>query len=173
MYNACLTEGVFPIAEYTKVACDASMQRRGKTPLRRRPAYWWNQSIAEARKDCPRARRAYKHSRGRPEFEALQIYFREKRRALENTIKESKRRCFNNICEEIDSNPWGFAYKLVTKLLRAFSRPSPTCPVSLKRIVETLFPDQEGMARTSLSRASIKLTSAEEVLQVLKTILDD
>jgi len=27
------------IAEYSKVACDASMQRRGKTPSRRRPAY--------------------------------------------------------------------------------------------------------------------------------------
>jgi len=41
--------------------------------------------------------------------------------------------------------------------------------------VEKLFPEQEGMARTSLivNRASIKLTSAEEVLQVLKTILDD
>jgi len=82
-------------------------------------------------------------------------------------------RCFNNICEEIDSSLWGFAYKLVTKRLRVFSRPSPTCPVSLKRIVETLFPEQEGMARTSLivNRATIKFTSAEEVLQVLKTIL--
>jgi len=27
------------IAEYTKVACDASMQRRGKIPSRRKPAY--------------------------------------------------------------------------------------------------------------------------------------
>jgi len=59
------------IAEYTKVACDASMQRRGKIPLRRRPAYWWNQSIAEARKDCHKARHAYPRSRGRPELEAL------------------------------------------------------------------------------------------------------
>jgi len=125
------------IAEYTKVACDASMQRRRRRriPSRRRPAYWWNQSIAEARKNCHRARRAYLRSIGRPEFEALQIYFREKRRALEKTIKESNRRCFNNICEEIYSSPWGFAYKLVTKRLRVFSRPSPTCPVSLKRIV--------------------------------------
>jgi len=163
------------IAEYTKVACDASMQRRGKTPSRRTPAYWWNQSIAEARKDCHRARRAYKRSRGRPEFEALPIYFREKRRVLEKTIKKSKRRCFNNICKEIDSSPWGFAYKLITKRLRVCSRPSPPCPVNLKRIVETLFPEQEGMARASLivNRASIKLTSAEEVFQVLKTILDD
>jgi len=134
------------IAEYTKVACDASMQRRGKIPLRRRAAYWWNQSIADARKDCHRSRRAYQRSRGRPEFEALQIYFREKIRALDKTIKESKRRCFKYICEEIDSNLWGFAYKLVTKRLRVFSRPSPTCPVSIKRIVETLFPEQEGMA---------------------------
>jgi len=83
--------------------------------------------------------------------------------------------CFNNICEEIDSNPWGFAYKLVTKRLRVFSRPSPTSPVSLKRIVETLFPEQESKARTSLivNTASIKITSAEEVLRVSKTILDD
>jgi len=120
-------------AEYTKVACDASMQRRGKIPSKRRPAYWWNQSIAEARKNCHRATRAYQRSRGRPEFEALQIYFREKRRALEKTIRESQRRCFNNIREEIDSNPWGFAYKLVTKRLRVFSRP---CPVSPKRIAQ-------------------------------------
>jgi len=45
------------IAEYTKVACDASMQRRKKIPSRRRPACWWNQSIAEARKDCHRAKK--------------------------------------------------------------------------------------------------------------------
>ncbi|KAH8362502.1 hypothetical protein KR084_010327, partial [Drosophila pseudotakahashii] len=37
------------IADYTKLACDASMQRKGKIPSGRRPAYWWNQSIAEAR----------------------------------------------------------------------------------------------------------------------------
>jgi len=57
------------IAEYTKVACDKPMQIRGKIPSRRRPAYWWNQSIAEARKDCHRERRAYQRSRGRPELE--------------------------------------------------------------------------------------------------------
>ncbi|KAH8366822.1 hypothetical protein KR084_012537 [Drosophila pseudotakahashii] len=73
------------IADYTKLACDASMQRKGKTPSGRRPAYWWNQSIAEARKDCHRARRAYQRSRGRPEFESLQKFFRERRRALEKT----------------------------------------------------------------------------------------
>jgi len=55
------------------------MQRRGKIPSKKRQAYWWNQSIAEARKDCHRARRACQRSRGRPEFEALQIYFREKK----------------------------------------------------------------------------------------------
>jgi len=62
------------IAEYTKVACDASVQ---KIPSRRRPAYWWNQFISGARKDCHRARRSYQRSRGRPELEELQIHFRE------------------------------------------------------------------------------------------------
>ncbi|KAH8351776.1 hypothetical protein KR084_006533, partial [Drosophila pseudotakahashii] len=69
------------IADYTKLACDASMQRKGRNPSGRRPAYWWNQSMA--RKECHRARRAYQRSRGRPEFESLQIFFRERRRALE------------------------------------------------------------------------------------------
>jgi len=56
------------IAEYTKVACDASMPRKGKIPSRKRPAYWWKQSIAEGGNDCHRARCAYQRSRGRPEF---------------------------------------------------------------------------------------------------------
>jgi len=59
------------IAEYSKTSCDASMQRKRKIPSRRMPAYWWNQSTAEARKDCHRARRGYQRSRGRTEFEAL------------------------------------------------------------------------------------------------------
>jgi len=90
-------------------------------------------------------------------------------------IKESKRRCFNGICEEVDSNPWGFPYKLLTKLLRVFRRPSATCPVGLKTIRETLFPEQESMSRTSqvVNIASIKLTTAVDVLQVLNKIVDD
>jgi len=38
--NASAEERANHSAEYTKVACDASMQRRGKTPSRGRPAYW-------------------------------------------------------------------------------------------------------------------------------------
>jgi len=48
-------------------------------------------------------------------------------------------------------------------------------PSQPKKIVETLFPEQGSMVRTSqiANTASKGLTSAEEVLRVLKTILDD
>jgi len=36
------------IAEYTKGACGASMQRKGKIPTRRRPAYWWTATRQDA-----------------------------------------------------------------------------------------------------------------------------
>jgi len=44
--NGSAEERANHIAEYTKVACDASKQRKGKIPSRRIPVYWWNQFIA-------------------------------------------------------------------------------------------------------------------------------
>jgi len=40
-----------------------------------------------------------------PSLRHFKYILGKKRRAMEKTIKESKRRCFNNICKEIDSNP--------------------------------------------------------------------
>jgi len=98
-------------AEYTKVACDASMHRKGKShqeedlhtggtnPLRRPGKTATGQDAhTNAQEGGPNLRN-FKYISGKEDEE--------------KSIKENKRRCFNNICEEIDSNPWGFAYKLV------------------------------------------------------------
>ena len=61
---------------------------------------------------------------------------------LVKSIKASKRQCWNELLQKVDGDVWGRPYKLAMKRLKSHAMPSPTCPVLLKRIVETLFPQQ-------------------------------
>lgn len=47
--------------KYVRVGCDLSMPKR-TSPGRRRPAYWWNEEIAEKRRSCIRCRRAFQRA---------------------------------------------------------------------------------------------------------------
>ena len=61
---------------------------------------------------------------------------------LVKSTKESKRQCCNELVQEVDGDVWGRPYKLAMKRLKSEAMPSPTCPVLLERIVETLIPQQ-------------------------------
>lgn len=123
-------------------ACNASMVKRSRS-ANKQPVYWWNDEIANMRIDCIRARRLYTRSRGRPENSLHHQVFKTKRRAFKLAIRKSKRRCFLEICDEVENNPWGLAYKLVTKRLKCLNPTSPKEESILKGIVEHLFPQQE------------------------------
>lgn len=123
-------------------ACDASMVRR-KTNPKWQPVYWWNEEIAELRSQCLHARRRYTRTRGRPGNDTLHQTYKAKRKSLKLAIRNSKRRCFLDICDDLRENPWGFAYKMVTKKLKCLSPSAPREESILKEIVEHLFPHQE------------------------------
>lgn len=123
-------------------ACDVSMVKRKKS-ANKQPVYWWNDEIANMRSDCVRARRLYTRSRGRPDNNLHQEAFKAKRKALKLAIRESKRNCFLNICDDVENNPWGLAYKLVTKKLNCLNPKPPREESVLDGIVEHLFPQQE------------------------------
>ncbi|XP_041451717.1 uncharacterized protein LOC121405176 [Drosophila obscura] len=135
------SERASQLAMQTLAACDASMLRKRPSPGNRSPTYWWTADIASARRECHHKRRLYQRSRGSPEFERLQGEYKECRRLLKRQIKESKRKCFEKLCEDADANPWGYAYRLVMKKLRVFSSPPPMCADLLANIVGTLFPE--------------------------------
>lgn len=122
-------------------ACNTSMRKR-KRGVNKSPVYWWNDEIAELRKDCIRARRCYVRTRGRPNNDLHHQILKTKKKALKSAIRRSKRTCFLNICDDVENNPFGLAYKLVTKKLKCLSTPSPTEAVILERIVTHLFPPQ-------------------------------
>ncbi|KAH8272217.1 hypothetical protein KR018_008494, partial [Drosophila ironensis] len=92
-------------------ACDASM-RKGSNRSRQQPVYWWNQDIANARRECFRSRRAFQRSlrRGRTQTAtSLHNEFMGKRRALRDLIKHNKKRLFLELCDKADTDPWGMA----------------------------------------------------------------
>jgi len=57
-----------------------------------------------------------------------------------NAIKASKAKCFQELCEAADAEPFGSAYRMVMDKLNR--QPTPTGHLQLDQKVSTLFPTQ-------------------------------
>ncbi|KAL7723548.1 hypothetical protein ACLKA6_003087 [Drosophila palustris] len=156
-------------AQAIKNACDASMLRKRKGGKCRKPVHWWNEDIADARRQCLVARRRQQRSRGRHNFLQLLENYREKRAILKKAIKRSKALCWENLCAEADEQPFGTAYKVVMgKLAR---RPMPTDPEQLLDIVTTLFPEHPATnLAADIQQTAPKYTEITEILEAAANI---
>lgn len=132
-------------------ACDASMPRSVPGGRRDRRVYWWTPEIAELRASCVRARRRFLRARRRrltrDEEEISSCYeaYREARRTLQREIKIAKARCWAELVEAVESDPWGRPYKIATKKLRPTAPPltANMDPVLLNKVIGTLFPPED------------------------------
>lgn len=138
---AAATDRLKSIVEET---CDKSMPK-GSYRGGKKPVYWWTAEIDELRKKCHSTRRHIKRGRlkGEPyRNEAENTEYRETRRELKRAINKSKKNCWNNLCKQVDTDPWGLPYKLVTKkLIGRKPIPGINIPGRLESIVDTLFPN--------------------------------
>lgn len=160
------------LAAQFEFACDASMPRCTYSG-RRKPAYWWTTEIANIRKACIKARRRAQRARHRPAFEELHTAYRERRRELKTAIQQSKTRCFNQMRNSADDDPWGLAYKTVMQSVKGPRAPQPTCPILLEQIVLALFPPQEERRNQQYApNALVPPVTIEEVMQKLHRIQD-
>ncbi|KAM8702010.1 hypothetical protein ACLKA7_000211 [Drosophila subpalustris] len=152
-----------------KNACDVSMLRKRKGGKCRKPVQWWNEDIADARRQCLVARRHQQRSRGRPNFLQLLENYRERRAILKKAIKRSKALCWENLCAEADEQPFGTAYKVVMgKLAR---RPMPTDPEQLLDIVTTLFPEHPAANLVAdIQQTAPKYTEITEIREATANI---
>lgn len=106
--------------------------------------YWWTEEIADARKACIAARRRLTRARGRSRFgpmDALYFAYKDCRKHLRRLIKHSKTRCWEELIQGIENDPWGLLYKVVMGKLR---RSSPTLTETLEtpileRLLDSLF----------------------------------
>ncbi|KAK9685874.1 hypothetical protein QE152_g37626 [Popillia japonica] len=81
--------------------------------------YWWTDDIGEKRRACMKTRRELTRIRKRnvdaPAWDAALMAYRSSRKALSKLIKLSKRKCWEELCAEVDNDVWGRAYKIVMK----------------------------------------------------------
>lgn len=122
-----------------KNACEASMPRK-KIWNSKRSVYWWTEEIAEFRRKCLKHRRLYQRAKDKPEARQRYAEYQLERKKMRDAIKISKRKCMEDLCKEIDNDPWGKAYKIVMgktgKLAPTMNKEADV----MKHIVETLFP---------------------------------
>lgn len=111
--------GAEALSKYLELACDSSMPKanyRGN----KKQMHWWTNGIADLRKKCLSARRKLKQANRRrdndPNSSEL-LNYRESQKALKIEIEKSKNRSWKALCRQVDVDPWGLPYKIVTKKL--------------------------------------------------------
>ena len=150
-------------------ACEASMPRR-LTNYHKKPAYWWNEELAGLRRDCNKRRRILQRARRRnqPNVAEMEEAYKEARRTLRIAIQLSKNGCWEKFIGSINQDPWGLPYKIVMgKLSRTRGKSAPSDELSLRGIVEVLFP--RGEPRTSFPREANGTAGEPFSIQELKT----
>lgn len=123
-------------------ACNKSMPRR-KPRRDKQPVYWWTDEIADLRQACIRARRLATRARIPADYNRKAEAYRAARKSLRRAINQSKHDCWRKLRVDVDSDPWGLGYKIVTQKLSARSPPSILDGATMERIVQTLFPTHE------------------------------
>lgn len=123
--------------------CNSSMPRR-KPVRNRRPAYWWNEDIAELRRVCLQRRRLPQRTpRGSPEFEERNLQYKQSKKTLKATIGKSKAQKWNELIEDIEREPWGLGYRIVLQKLGGMAQ-STEMPTDVKeQIIDELFPPHQ------------------------------
>ncbi|XP_070142111.1 uncharacterized protein [Drosophila kikkawai] len=126
-------------AALMECACDRSMRLRGAFRRNKRPMFWWSDTIADLRSTCLRARRRMTRARGSSRVAECSEAYKMARKTLKIAIRDAKRDSFLRLCDEAENDPWGGAYRLVVKGLKAGST-APSDPDTLDGIVQALFP---------------------------------
>ena len=121
-------------------ACDHSMPRRGHGRTGD-SMYCWNDQLPVLRRECLAARRRFTRSKGDPlPHEA----WKKAKSALRQGIKKSRLQCWKDLIGEVEKDPWGLVFKIVTKrLVTRRKTPGLDNPDRVKYIVRSLFPHVE------------------------------
>ncbi|CAB3255713.1 unnamed protein product [Arctia plantaginis] len=92
-------------------ACDTAMPRK-RAVIRLASMHWLNEDIRNLRKKYRKARRTAQRCSKRPNYEELMAVYKKTRQRLNKAIKDSKRRCWNELILEVEDDPWGKPYKI-------------------------------------------------------------
>lgn len=150
-----------------KEVCDEVMPKK-TSGNSKRSVYWWNNEIAELRRQCHRKRREYTRNARRASLLERQILwdaYTASKKELRNAIKKSKRNCWKKLCEDVDSDIWGDGYKIVMKGMLGFPPPLTLTNETMEEIVNHLFPIHNEVIFTCDIRDNFRDFTHEEILK--------
>lgn len=138
-----LEEEVARLREDLHNACDVAMPRSAPRP--QTAAYWWSETIAEARRTTIARRRLWKESRGMENEVILREEYRQARYELCAAINKAKSGAWDELIRSLDRDPWGRPYKIVRNKLKKWAPPKTETmePEFLNEVIGTLFPERE------------------------------
>jgi len=125
---------------YLTQACNAAMPVRSAV-RGKKAVHWWSDQIAELRKAAIAARRRYQRSGRRANASGREesfLAYNQARNLLRTEIRRAQEKSWRELCDSVDSDPWGVPYRLVTK--RLGRRPPAIEEPTLTIIVRGLFP---------------------------------
>ena len=124
--------------------------------------YGWNDQFAVLRRECFTVRRKFTRSKGDA---LLYEVWKSSKAALRRGIKRSRIHCLKDLIGEFVNNPWGLAFKIVTKRL-VIRRKTPGLdnPDRVKYIARRLFPHVEPFQRQDRSSCVFRRGPLEEAL---------
>ena len=146
---------------------------RLKKPGGKRSAYWWSEEIAEIRRECLKrcreATRARK-KRGSREITTTDEQYKQLRKKLTKTIRKSKAQKWHHHTVEVNNDPWGLGYRIVTWKLGALSLGGTMEPAMVENIINALFPTHPVRQDDTIEvpDEEIPLFSMEELEAALK-----
>lgn len=139
---------------------------------KKRKTYWWTwtEEIGELRKRCWAARRSYHRAGTGPQEarETARDLFLEARRTYKAAIQKSKGLCWDTLCDDLNSDIWGKAYKIVMKRM---GKKIPKMPEVLVRdIMETVFPQGRYERKEYVEEGNIPHITLREVERAVKSL---
>lgn len=113
---------------------------RTRPPRNRKQVNWWCDEVKTARAECVMAKRRLARSKricDPSQLKMLTHDYKVTRNALKASIRQAKETAFQKLLEEVNSDPWGDAYRLVAK--RTQSLPALSDEAQIRHAKE-LFP---------------------------------
>lgn len=151
-------------------ACEVSMPRK-KPRHGKSPVYWWTPEIADLRKRCLTLRRIAQRAINRVDANQKMTVYKLAKRQLRRSINFSRVNCWKKLIKDIDEDPWGLGYKLVTKKLGAQSQVNKMNASTMNRIVRTLFPSHAERIKQTFERdLYVPLFSEQELESAIYTL---
>ena len=152
-------------------ACNLTLTPK-PSRVNRKPMYWWNTEIHEARKKSIKCRRSLTRTRkknDKTKLEEAENAYKVAKKELKHKICQAKERCWKTLIDDLDDNIWGQAYNIIKKKT---THKIPIHETIEHREAEKLFPNKPEVIWHREDMESIPLFSEEELVKAASKLKD-